>query len=241
MFRVHGSDPLGALTLAGLDQEAGFYFSAGLSQALALVAVPLETPAGFHWLTLRRGGSSQRLRLQVAPDDYPRKRIKVAGLTRILTSSEHADENQRIRAALNASVGPPLWRGKFRAPVPGPVTSPFGSRRFYNKGKAAWRHKGVDLRAALGSPVGASNRGTVILAKKNTTTYGGAVIVDHGGGLVSAYFHLGPILVRQGESVVKGQILGEVGTGGISTGPHLHWQLSLRGFAVHPLQWVEAP
>lgn len=238
VFRALGPAPSAALTLAGLDQEAGFYIPGKGPQAVALLAVPLGTKQGKHSLTLRLGSVSRRFSVQVGPDPYPVQRLKVPGLAKILASPEHAAEKGSMAKALRGAEAPPMWRGRFVRPVPGTLSSPFGARRRYNKGKMSSRHKGVDLRGTLGQPVRAGNRGIVTLAITDSTTYGGAVVVDHGGGLTSAYLHLGSVSVREGQMLKKGQVLGSVGQGGISTGPHLHWQIGLHGHPVHPMQWL---
>ncbi len=121
------------------------------------------------------------------------------------------------------------------------ITSPFGVSRVYNKGQAAWRHRGVDLRAAEGTPVLAANDGRVLLARRRLHATGGTVVLGHGYGLCSSYFHLSRLKVKLGQTVVKGQVLGFSGSTGLANGPHLHWQVDLRGQSVQPQQWLAGP
>jgi len=126
-----------------------------------------------------------------------------------------------------------LWRGAFICPVEGELSGAFGLSRIIN-GQRRSRHKGVDLRAKEGTPVLACNSGIVVLVKPLFFS-GKSVIVDHGWGFYSMYFHLSEVLVKEGNRVDKGAILGRVGSTGRSTGPHLHWGIRMNGARVDPL------
>src|SRR4029079_2940550 len=123
----------------------------------------------------------------------------------------------RIRAELARSrersrqsqEPPPLWRGAFRLPRSSRITSPFGTARVFN-GEVQSRHLGTDFAGAVGEPVLAAGRGIVALVG-NFYLAGGTIYLDHGGGLVTAYFHLSRALVRQGQMVKAGQRIGAVG------------------------------
>lgn len=132
----------------------------------------------------------------------------------------------------------PLWQGRFGMPLVGRQTSPFAIRRSYNGGPLDSYHGGVDIAGSTGDPVAAANRGRVVLAEA-LKVRGGAVIIDHGLGVFSCYYHLSRINVKVGQVVEKGQTVGLVGTEGLSTGPHLHWELRVTGSAVDPLAWTQ--
>jgi murein DD-endopeptidase MepM/ murein hydrolase activator NlpD len=106
------------------------------------------------------------------------------------------------------------------------VTSPFGTR-------AAGNHAGLDLRAAIGTPVQAAAAGVVQFAGVQSG-YGNIVTVDHGGGVVSKYAHLSSILVGPGQPVAAGQTIGLSGDTGNVTGPHLHFEVTVNGVPVDP-------
>jgi murein DD-endopeptidase MepM/ murein hydrolase activator NlpD len=125
-----------------------------------------------------------------------------------------------------------LWKGAFLRPIPGEISTGFGLRRVINRQKKD-PHSGVDMRAEEGTPVWASNRGVAVLADALFFS-GKSVILDHGWGIYSMYFHLSEILVREGDPVEKGAILGRVGSTGRSTGPHLHWGIKIHGARVDP-------
>ena len=241
--RVRGLAPQG-LVLAGLHQEAGFYFSPADGCVVALLAVPLGTPPGRKGLVLRWDGGRQALGLRVGRDPYPSRRLRVAGLRRRLNrASAHGDLRRLNRAFAQDWDSPPLWHGRMAWPLTftPQVTSPFGARRIYNRGQATWRHQGVDLRAPDGCVVRAAADGVVRLAARRLALTGGSVLVDHGYGLDSAYFHLARVLVKPGQAVAQGQVLGVSGHSGLANGPHLHFELRLRGFSVAPRPWMRGP
>jgi murein DD-endopeptidase MepM/ murein hydrolase activator NlpD len=132
-----------------------------------------------------------------------------------------ARERKKLRALYKVrrpveEIGEPFVR-----PVPGDPTSTFGKRRIFN-GQPRSPHPGLDLRAAVGTPVLASGAGAVVIAEELYYS-GNAVIIDHGGGLFTIYAHLSEISVAEGESVESGQLIGLSGATGRVTGPHLHW------------------
>ena len=134
-------------------------------------------------------------------------------------------ENARAREVGRAShERAPMWTASFIRPRNSVITSEFGSGRLFN-GQLTARHLGVDFRGAMGEPVKAANRGVVALID-NFFLAGNVVYIDHGGGLVTAYFHLSKTLVHAGDVVKRGQVIGLVGNTGRVTGPHLHWAMN---------------
>ena len=127
-----------------------------------------------------------------------------------------------------------LWEGAFAAPVPGAISSHFGFRRVIN-GLARAPHTGVDLRAALGAEVVAANSGRVVL--KDDFFFGGkSLVLDHGGGLYTMYFHLSEFRAEKNAEVRKGEVIGLAGMTGRVTGPHLHWGARLNGARIDPME-----
>jgi murein DD-endopeptidase MepM/ murein hydrolase activator NlpD len=126
-----------------------------------------------------------------------------------------------------------LWEGPFRLPRPSRITSEFGTGREYN-GKVTSRHLGTDFDGKVGYPVIATNRGRVALVARFYLA-GNVVYLDHGEGLISAYFHLSRALVKEGQMVEKGQRIGNVGRTGRVTGPHLHWVMRYGGVTLDPM------
>lgn len=130
------------------------------------------------------------------------------------------------------------WNGAFGLPVQGRVSSVFGTRRSYSGGPFNSYHEGIDFSAVGGTPVYAPADGVVALAEP-LTVRGNAVIIDHGWGVHSGFYHLSEIKVSVGQHVQRGALIGRVGSTGLSTGAHLHWDLRIRGVNVDPLEWTQ--
>ncbi len=147
------------------------------------------------------------------------------------------DESRRVMEILMRSDDYPFWSGRWIRPVPGELVGPFGCRSIIN-GVERSPHSGVDLKAAEGTPVLASNSGVVALVEDHFFS-GRSVIIDHGGGIQSMYFHLSKTFVRVGDLIEKGATLGLSGSTGRVTGPHLHFGIRLNGRRVNPLSLIE--
>ncbi|GGJ58082.1 peptidoglycan DD-metalloendopeptidase family protein [Deinococcus roseus] len=132
---------------------------------------------------------------------------------------------------------PQQWTKAFQDPGVKAVSAGFGTKRIYKPGEPVKYHYGSDFPAKTGTPVYAVNDGTVVVAAKYEIR-GNLVVIDHGLGVQSLYFHQSKLLVKVGDTVQKGQKIGEVGTTGLSTGPHLHWEMRVRGEATNPQEWV---
>ena len=123
-----------------------------------------------------------------------------------------------------------------RWPLNSVVTSPFGYRVHPILGTRRL-HTGIDLRGSNGTPIGAAGDGTVILARA-WGGYGNTVVIDHGGGLTTLYAHQSRVEVSSGAKVSAGQIIGHVGSSGLSTGAHLHFETRVNGAPVDPVQYL---
>jgi murein DD-endopeptidase MepM/ murein hydrolase activator NlpD len=157
--------------------------------------------------------------------------------------SPPADVQERIRkerrlvdSIFEATTRERFWKGPFKAPVPGQVTSPFGYRSVYN-GQQRSSHSGTDFRGAVGSPIHAPNAGRIVLTDDLYYT-GKTVIIDHGQGLYSYLGHMSAISVKVGDYVETGDLVGKVGATGRATGPHLHWTVRLRISRVDPISLI---
>jgi murein DD-endopeptidase MepM/ murein hydrolase activator NlpD len=147
-------------------------------------------------------------------------------------------ESKRLKELFQNFWNERTWRGAFIRPVEGELSGAFGTRRIIN-GQPKSSHTGVDLRAEEGTPVWASNSGRVALVDELFFT-GKSVILDHGWGLYSMYFHLSEVRVQEGDRIPKGAELGRVGSTGRSTGPHLHWGIILNGARVDPFSLLRS-
>ncbi len=142
-------------------------------------------------------------------------------------------ENDKVDALLYTQQ-PKMFRGTFRWPLTGRITSPFGIMRAYNSGGFNNVHTGIDIGGnPAGTEVKAPNDGVVVLAE-DFYARGNTIVIEHGSGLKTLYYHLLKFFVREGQVVKRGEVIGLVGTTGYSTGPHLHWEFRLNGVAVDP-------
>lgn len=142
-------------------------------------------------------------------------------------------EAMKLKTLFQAFQDERLWRGAFIRPVEGKLSGAFGLSRMIN-GKHRGQHTGIDLQAEEGTPVLACNSGMIVLVDELFFS-GKSVILDHGWGLFSMYFHLSETRVKQGDRVNKGAMVGRVGSTGRSTEPHLHWGIRVNGARVDPL------
>jgi murein DD-endopeptidase MepM/ murein hydrolase activator NlpD len=131
----------------------------------------------------------------------------------------------------------PSGSGVLASPIPGaPITSNFGSR--YHPIFHEWRqHTGIDFGAAAGTAIRAAADGAVAFAGARGG-YGQTTIIDHGGSLATLYAHQSALLVRPGQTVTRGQVIGRVGSTGYSTGPHLHFEVRVSGTPVDPRRYL---
>lgn len=179
--------------------------------------------------------------LKVAPGDFLFEELTVP--PEFLDPTAVRQEGAQIQDLMSAVTQPRRWDGPFRSPIEGGtqcVTSRFGTRRKYNDGMAWGYHAGVDFCAGEGTPIYAPAPGRVVLAR-SLTIRGNAVVLDHGWGVYTGYWHMSKIVVEEGQTIAPGDLVGYVGGTGRVTGPHLHWELWVGGVPVNPLTWLEAP
>ncbi|WP_135229314.1 LysM peptidoglycan-binding domain-containing M23 family metallopeptidase [Deinococcus fonticola] len=159
---------------------------------------------------------------------------KISG---VLQDPGRTAEEQLVEAAY-ARRTPQHWFKPF-APALNTraVSSSFGQPRTYVAGGPVSYHYGLDYPAPSGTPVLAVNDGTVVIAGKYPVR-GNLVAIDHGAGLISLYFHQSRVLVKVGDRVVRGQKIGQVGSTGLSAGPHLHLEMRVRGEGTNPQDWL---
>jgi murein DD-endopeptidase MepM/ murein hydrolase activator NlpD len=143
-------------------------------------------------------------------------------------------ELAQINAARRMVVDADGWRQKFIWPAKGRISGVFGSQRIY-AGEPGAPHNGVDVAGGTGAPVYAPANGIVTLAAASPFTLeGNLLMIDHGGGLNSAFLHLSRIDVKKGDVVRQGQLLGTIGATGRATGPHLHWGMKWNEERIDP-------
>ena len=177
---------------------------------------------------------------KIVEGEYKKEKITVEGskvtppkdvLKRI---EEEREEANKIYATANVGL---KFDSKFILPMSSAVTSPFGTARVFN-GTLKSYHGGTDFRAAVGSSVIAANDGVVVIAKDRYYA-GGSVVIDHGEGIYTQYYHLSALNVKVGQSVKKGDTIALSGASGRVSGPHLHFGVIVGGVQVNPINFVK--
>jgi murein DD-endopeptidase MepM/ murein hydrolase activator NlpD len=207
----------------------------------ALLPVPPLIEPGVKALEVTAGGTRVRLPVPIAVGAFPSVNIPAEVSQPILSQAEAVQAEAARMDEIFGGVTAYGWtpRSRFAAPLEDdfPRTSPYGSRRTYGNSPTITAHAGEDFSAAAGTPVYAPAAGLVVLAEP-LFVRGNAVVLDHGGGVYTGYWHLSELNVQPGDQVAAGQRLGAVGSTGLSTGAHLHWEMRVGGLPVDPLQWL---
>ena len=183
--------------------------------------------------------AEQQAPIQVINGEFPTEEVDVsASLLPLLGLDVRAEEDRRLAPTYTHVSPAKLWDGRFLLPVQGPIITEFGAQRSYNGGPLVGHHAGVDFAAPAGRTVVAANRGRVALVDE-VRLRGKVLVLDHGLGVFTTYAHLSAVDVSVNQPVERGQPIAKVGNTGLSTGPHLHWELWVRGANVNPLEWTE--
>ena len=203
-----------------------------------------DAVAGTHAVTIdlydTNGDVIGELATQVTVVDmgYPVENIDLpADVTGSLDPGLIQQENNARASSFAQFTAQKLWSGPFIWPVAEVIVSPYGIRRSYNGGPVNSFHQGLDLAADEGVPVATGNSGRVAYVGSGPT-HGNSVLIDHGDGVFSGYNHLSAVSVQVGQMVGKGDVVGLIGSTGMATGPHLHWEILVRGLPVDPVPWT---
>ena len=239
--------PLSSATLSDGTREFAMEAVGDGRTCRALLGIDFESKVGKRTIEVSAvGNDGAAVRaartLQVRSGKFPTQKLRVAPayveppaeeVARIAQDREHV---KRVYAAADTRR---RFEAAFQRPVESPSHGSFGVRRVFNDQPRS-PHDGVDLAAPEGEPVVAAAPAVVALAE-DLYFSGNTVILDHGRGLFTFYFHLSAIDVRTGEEVAGEQRIGAVGATGRATGPHLHWGARLHGARVNPLDLLELP
>ncbi len=207
---------------------------------VALVGLDAFAEPGVYSLTVSGAGKrpwrpfSQQI--IVEPREYSAQYIPLPDNPEV-----RAQEDSRLNAIYNQFTPEAKWDALFQYPVTTTiVTAPYGDARSYADGPLDSFHTGVDFAGGIGTPILAPAPGVVVFSEA-LELRGNTVILDHGLGVMTAYFHLSEASVNVGDSVATGQQVGLGGNTGLSTGAHLHWDLRVNGVAVDGLLWLTRP
>ena len=210
---------------------------------VALVGLDAFAESGPYTLELGGSGSQpwqpMSQMVPVQPGNYGTQFVTVGEeLNDLLDPQVREREDAFLAPLFSQFTEPQQWQGFFQAPITTTIVSAgYGDGRSYNDGPIEIYHTGVDYAAATGTSILAPANGTVIFSDM-LELRGLVTIIDHGLGVMTAYFHQTESLVQAGDVVTTGQVIGTVGSTGLSSGPHLHWDVRIMNVPVDGLQWL---
>lgn len=178
--------------------------------------------------------------LSIKDAKYEKETLSVDGSKVTLSEEDQQRASKEYAEAMkiyNTATQKSYMTSDFIVPMDSKITSDFGKARVYNNTLKSY-HGGTDFRALVGTPFLASNDGKVVLVQDRFYS-GGSVIIDHGHGIYSCYFHMSKFGVKEGEDVKRGDVIGLSGDTGRVSGPHLHFGIRIGGEQVDPLHFIE--
>lgn len=226
------------LEAGGAPVEIAFIGTRLRLGSTALLAVdPLQAP-GSYPVEFRSGDTRYGTTIRVVESIRGRQALTLDKETLgLLQPDKVRAERERLVSVCSANQGPQLWQASWKKPIgSNRITTTFGMRRSYNGGPYRSYHEGLDYGAPQGTPVYAPAPGVVGLAEP-LFVRGNAVVLQHGLGVCSGYWHLSKIVAKPGQKVNPGDLIGYVGTTGLSTGPHLHFEIRIWGVPTDPAPW----
>lgn len=224
-----------AKTPTGKAGERALRFYATGGHHEALVAVPLAAEPGTLDVTVQAGTTELTAAVELLAYEFPQRELTVADkfiAPPASVKARIAADQRAFSKAWRTPFGPRLFSSGFVLPRDSEVTARFGDQRLLN-GKKKTVHYGLDLDGQVGDAVTAANEGKVVLARDCYTT-GNTILISHGGGAFTGYFHLSAFKVKQGARVRRGELIGLVGKTGRVTGPHLHLLARVDELPVNP-------
>jgi len=248
LFKVHSAGKLESLSGTWLGHQLTFSYDASTKTWFALAGVSFATKPGKYTLeaTGARAAGAGPLKLTrtftVYAAHYPKTYVHLEVEKKF--TEPNPEQQQQIADAvkvkqdyLSRETPNRQWDGNFTAPADAPTSDVFGSQRIFN-GVAQREHQGLDYRVPTGTPVAAMNSGTVLLARF-LYFEGNCVVLDHGQGLLTLYFHLSEFKVKEGDTVKRGEVVGLSGGTGRATGPHLHVQVRWQAVSLDPARLMQ--
>lgn len=233
-IRVQNAGEITPTATTSLSFQPTFYPEG--EEHLALLPVAYSTAAGVYTLQIQVGETNFDYEINVTDREFTVQHLTVdATVTANTAGSNDANNewNQKIEPLKLVSDPAKYWSGTFMQPVQGEITTEYGAIRYTNGSTNADRHGGIDIAAALGTQIYAANAGKILFADFIQLT-GNTVVLEHGLGLKSFYYHMDSLDVSEGDMVETGDPIGKVGTTGFSTGPHLHYALLVNNVYVNP-------
>ena len=226
----------------GQFAEQELQFAPAAEGYIALIGIDAFTEPGIYPIELTDstlGSTLFEQNIAIDSANYGIQSITIpAEKIDLLAPEIRQNEDAYLATIYNVFEPEPLWSGNFTFPISNTiVTASYGDARSYNDGPIEIYHTGVDFSGGIGTEIFAPAAGTVVLSE-TLTLRGISLVINHGLGVMTGYYHLSNILVEEGDTVTAGQVVAEGGSTGLSSGPHLHWDLRIHDVTVDPLQWT---
>jgi len=239
-IRIPSSEAVARVDASFLGQRFACYKRG--DDYFGVVGIPLDQKPGRYNLALiitqkdgKTEGAVQKVRIwesRFPVSKFWLKPSKKKLMQPVLINQEWGE----IEKVLLVEEPKQFWEKKYLKPIAGVISQGFGARQIIN-GRKSGGHKGVDFGAKVGTRVIAPNYGKVVFVKR-LKVFGGTVVLDHGQGVFTLYFHLSKIYPAPGAFVMPGDVIALSGDSGVSSAPHLHWAMSVHNLRVDPMQWV---
>ena len=247
LVTVEDKNGISSISGTMFNKPVNFYKNPTGKKYAALVGIDMDTKPDSYKLALNIADingkkSMKEYRFRIKSADFGTQKLTLPPSKVTLddeTLKKVETEKEKIGKVWEIFTEGRLWDGNFIQPVAGEMSDNFGLRRIIN-GEQKSPHTGVDVDATEGAPVQASNSGRAIFTDDQFFS-GQTLIIDHGLGLFTMYFHLSEIFVTYGANVKKGEVIAKVGKTGRATGPHLHWGVRLNGARINPLSLINLP
>lgn len=211
------------------------------NKKIALIPVHYSTPEGVYTVKISEGDNEVLSKtVKILDGNFKKSYITVSKTM----SEKRSEKNMKamtnfVAEAKKSPAEKKLWDSNFILPVQSKISSPFGAMRFVNN-KVVGYHSGIDFSVPVGTTLKASNSGKVVLARELTTT-GNTIVIDHGMNVFSSYAHMSSLNVKEGDIIKKGDTIGKSGNTGFTTGPHLHFTISIGTTFVNPYIFLDSP
>jgi hypothetical protein len=248
-FTIYNSNGNKILDVKGFNY---YFYEEMTSMILGLGGIPSNLPPGSYMVKATGRGPLNSFffeRPLIVKDANYKKSVLKANdkMDSILNGEINEDREEQSRRLWDVFTSYSKFilheEGTLSKPVDGRHSSPYGFQRvttFPNGKESISVHKGEDLAAKTGTPVLSVGRGRVLLAENRIVT-GNTVVVEHLPGVISVFYHMDSLSVVRGYFLKKGDKIGEVGSTGYSTGPHVHWEIRISSVPVNPMLFLEKP
>ncbi len=230
--------------IADFDKENYPFYPNGKNSQRCLIGLAASFTPGKYKISLFHVKEETKKQiwqglLEIKPGIFPKKDLKFnPQKSKLVSHPQNKFETKKLRQILKGKTSEQLWQGIFQMPLKGKITAGYGTYRTIAQEIDWGQHKGIDIAASYNALAVAANQGIVSFVEE-FILYGKTVVIDHGQGVKTIYMHLSSVVIHPGDVVEQGELIGRIGSTGLSTGTHLHWGLYIHGVAVEPLNWIK--